>query len=458
MIGDRIEDMIAYMPLPDKRLKERLGQLVELFSKQPDQSIPQMCGGWETTKAAYRFMDNERVSHKALLEGQRKGSWEAIRREGHETILVVQDTTSFDFSRHTETAGLGPLENAYRRGFLVHSSLAVSTAGVPMGLVSQQVWVRRAEETGKRQRRKERLLEDKESYKWIQGLPDLGAETAGIRQIIVADRESDIYEVFQAASAQRDFVIRAARNRAVPASAQGYLFETVRASPVQYRYRLHVQGTPTRQERQAEVSLRFTQVTLRPPKRPTSSPRLEPLTVGVIEVLEEAPPLGQTPIRWLLLTSLPLEQVEQACQYVLYYSYRWLIERFHFILKSGCRLEERQLKLQSRLQRLLGVFSLVAWRLLWLTYQARLTPDVPCTLALTASEWQALSAYMQHAATPSATPPSLHQAVGWIAQLGGFLARRGDGEPGVKVLWRGWQRLQDITQTWLLFHPSPTYG
>jgi len=175
----------------------------------------------------------------------------------------------------------------------------------------------------------------------------------------------------------------------------------------------------------------------------------------VIEVREVNPPAGEKAIRWLLLTSLALDSIEQARTYVRWYTYHWLIERFHYVLKSGCQLEERQLCQEKRLERLLAVFSLVAWQLLWLTYQARLAPDAPCTVALQPHEWQALYAFIQRNPHLPTTAPTLHQAVRWIAQLGGFLGRKGDGEPGVKVLWRGWQRLQDIAATWTRLHPPP---
>ncbi len=169
--------------------------------------------------------------------------------------------------------------------------------------------------------------------------------------------------------------------------------------------------------------------------------------------IEAQPPTNEPVVHWLLYTTLPLNTVDDALTTIRYYTYRWLIERFHFVLKSGCQVEERQLQTEPRLERLLAVFSLVAWSLLCLTYQARLTPNAPASVALTASEWQALSAYMNHSPQPTAEP-TLHQVVRWIAQLGGFLGRRSDGEPGVTVLWRGWLRLQDITHTWQLFHPA----
>lgn len=178
----------------------------------------------------------------------------------------------------------------------------------------------------------------------------------------------------------------------------------------------------------------------------------------MVEVYELHPPQGEAGVHWLLLTSLPLISLMQARQVVDWYNYRWLIERFHYVLKSGCRLEERQLRNRARLERLLGLFNLVAWNLLWLTYQTRQTPEASCQVALTTQEWQALYAFIHHTRHIPPVPPSLHDTMRWIAQLGGFLARKGDGDPGIKVLWRGWQRLHDIAATWQILSPPPFVG
>jgi hypothetical protein len=155
----------------------------------------------------------------------------------------------------------------------------------------------------------------------------------------------------------------------------------------------------------------------------------------------------------LLLTTLEVTHFDVACQIIQYYTFRWLIERFHFVLKSGCALEDRQLRSVDRLQRFLALANVVAWRLLWLTYLGRGQPDLPCTVAFEEHEWKALYAFIQRTAIAPNEPPTLQQATLWLAQLGGFLARS-DGFLGVKVLWRGWLRLIDIAQTWLIFNPT----
>jgi hypothetical protein len=435
--------------LPDQRLRKRLRELVESLSANPSASLPQVFQAWGKMKAAYRFFDNKRISHQGLLIGQREATRERLVQQGMKRILLVQDTTSFDFKHHPATEGLGILENEHTWGFMTHSTLAVSEDGIPQGLWEQVVWSRQG---GQRGSRRQREFRDKESYKWVAGLPEMASLRPHHEVITVCDREAHLYEFLAQVIAQDVAVIvRAMHGRSMVAESGIDLFATVRRWEVQHVYPLTLPRRPDRASREAQVELRYGTVTL---ARPTRAGKVAArLTVQCVEVHEPQPPPGEEALHWLLLTTLPLESLAHAHQVVTWYTYRWLIERFHYVLKSGCRLEERQLQSQERLTRLLAVFNLVAWRLLWLTYQARHTPDAPCVVAFTAAEWQALYCFIHQTPTPPPTPPTLHLAVRWLAQLGGFLARKSDGEPGVKVLWRGWIRLQDITQTWVIAYP-----
>jgi hypothetical protein len=373
--------------------------------------------------------------------------------QGEALVLLIQDTTSLDFSGHGGTDGLGPLGNGQGQGFFAHSTLAASAGGVPLGLLAQQVWVRSAEDTGQRATRHERPFAEKESYKWVKGLSSDPATDGGPQRVVVCDAEAHIYEFLAVVLDQGlDFIVRAADARSFTEDDRA-LFEAVAQHPVQAQFTLSLKRRPDRPPREAQVALRFGSVTLKRPKRAAS--QRASLTLGVVDVIEPNPPPGEEAVHWLLLTSLPVETTANARQITVWYSYRWLIERFHFVLKSGCKLEDRQLREAARLERLLAVFSVVAWHLLWLTYQARQTPDAPCTVALQPVEWHALYAFIHRTHRLPDQPPSLHQVVRWIGQLGGFLGRTGDGEPGVKVLWRGWQRLQDITATWSITFPPP---
>jgi len=448
---------LNYVNLPDKRLNLRLREIVKKLSNAPGKSIPEVFEEWHEAKAAYRFMANERVEPEELIAGQQMASVEGLQEQGGKRVLLMQDTTSFDFSHHPKTTGMGPLENQYMSGFLAHSTLSVSEEGVPLGLWEQQVWVREADEVGKRHQRHKRPFEEKESYKWVEGLPDK-LELAGVEQAIsICDREAHIYEFLDRAIRQGvDFIVRASRGRSTTKEGEK-LFQAVSKWSPRHQYTLELKRRPDRPAREAKIELRWGTLTLKAPRR--SQAQHQTLTMQVVEVIEPNPPDGKTPVHWLLLTSLPIENLAQAQEIVRWYSYRWLIERFHYVLKSGCKIEDRQLRTQKRLRRLLAVFNLVAWRLLWLTYQSRKTPLASCLIALTPVEWQALYARHHRTTQLPDTPPSLVDATRWIAQLGGFLGRKGDGDPGVKVLWRGWVRLQDIVETWLLFQsPSQDVG
>lgn len=178
------------------------------------------------------------------------------------------------------------------------------------------------------------------------------------------------------------------------------------------------------------------------------------MKLQVVLAEEENPPFDVSPISWLLLTTLEINEFDSAGRCVKWYTFRWLIERYHYVLKSGCGIEELQLETARRINMALATYSIVAWRLLWLTIEARSNPDLPCDRILEACEWQSLCATINNNPIPPKNPPSLQEAVRMIATLGGFLGRKGDGQPGVKTIWRGLRRLHDIAATWKLLHST----
>ncbi|RME75010.1 MAG: IS4 family transposase [Chloroflexi bacterium] len=451
---DWVEQEMQYLVLGDKRLEERARKIIRDFSQNPSGSIPEFCGDWAATKAAYEFYKNPSAAPERLLASQRQATLHRVK--AHKRILIIQDTTSFNFSQHPTTAGLGPVENEKCQGFLTHSSLAVTTEGVPLGLLAQQSWVRDENETGKRHQRHQRSIEEKESYKWLQGLSEsTAALPVETQAIVVSDRESDIFEYFVHPRPQQvDLLVRASWNRAL-AQETGHLWSAVSNTPVQGKILVEVSRTAQQPARTAECQVQFKRVKLRPPKnRPAHQPKLAPVVLWAVLVREMNPPPGLEPLEWLLLTTLEINNFDQACELITYYTRRWLIERFHFVLKSGCALEQRQLAHGERLIRFLALANIVAWRLLWQTYLGRVEGNLPCTAVLAEYEWKALYSFIHKTALIPNQPPSLAQTTRWIAQLGGFLDRRSDGQPGVKVLWRGWRRLFDISQTWLIFNTS----
>jgi hypothetical protein len=435
----------------------RLVHLVEDLAARPESSVPQASRDAASTQAAYDFWQSPHVLPQDILAGHRDSTVERVKQQL--IVLAIQDTTEFNFTDHPKTQGLGYLDNANSRGLKMHSVLCVSTQQVPLGVLHQEVWVRDLAQLGKKHQRHKRPLQDKESQRWLTAL--LATEQAideSVRVVTVADQEADIYELFALPRrTNSELLIRAYHNRSVKSFAEAAvekLQQAIRQSPVCGQLNLELQRQPQRQPRLAILTLGFATVELQPPQQHPQLASLQPIIVPVILAQEENPPTGVEPINWLLLTTLAIASVADVVQYLRWYSYRWLIKRYHYVLKSGCRVEQLQLESAARLQRALATYAIVTWRLLWITYQARAFPDQPADSVLAPHEWQALYCHIHKTPLPAKSPPTLHTCVRWLAQLGGFLGRKRDGEPGVKTLWRGLRRLYDIAATWQLSHPS----
>lgn len=442
-------------PLGDRRRTRRLAQLLSDVAVRPGDGIPAACATPAASKAAYRFLAQATTAPAAILASHLAATTDRLR--GERTILALQDTTALDFTRHPALAGAGPLAHPAQTGLLLHSVLAATPDGVPLGLLHQHRWSRDAAAVGQRHTRRQRPTAAKESQRWLdaqaatqEGVP------AGTRVITVADREADIYDLFALERPPRAaLLIRATHNRRVAEEAR-YLWEAVGATPVSDVVPVAVGRRADREPREALLTLRWTGVTLLPPRHHQRRATLAPIPVVAILAEEPVPPAGEPPIRWLLLSSLRVQTADEAWDCVRAYAQRWLVERYHYVLKSGCRVEALQLRTMERLERALAVYAIVAWRLLWVTYLARAAPDAPCTVALTTAEWQVLYVTIHRTTDLPPRPPPLGQAVRWVARLGGFLDRAGDGDPGVKVLWRGLRRLEDLTLGWHLATACPS--
>lgn len=444
--------------LGDTRRTQRLAGVVTALAARPGASIAEACGSWAATKATYRLWASPHVTPAAIRQAHRART--VARLAGHATVLAIQDTTELNFTPHPATTGLGPLDYPTQRGLKVHSTLAASTDGVPLGLLHQQVWVRDPGGRRTKQQRRRRATAQKESQRWLTALQVTQATVpATTRVVTVADREADLYDLFaQPRRAGSEFLIRATQDRCIQVAgvaAPGHLWATIRQQPAGGRLTVAVPRGDDRPARRATLTLRWARVALLPPRARPARAGLRPVPVWGLLAEEVAPPPACPPIRWLLLTTLPVRCRADAQRWLRWYTYRWLIERYHFTLKHGCRVEARQLRTAARLERALATYAIVAWRLLWLTYQARCTPDEPCDGVLARHEWQALCCTLGQTPSPPAQPPSLRLAVRGIARLGGFLGRAGDGEPGVEVVWRGLRRLDDLAATWTLLHDPP---
>jgi hypothetical protein len=442
--------------LKDDRLNQRCQKLADTLGQQPMAPINQACEDWADSKAAYRFFDNPKVTPSELLSPHSQHTVERLK--GHKVVLAVQDTTFFNFTHHPATQGLGEIgtKGHNQRGFGLHSTLAVTSGGQPLGVLTQAFVERLLDEPAHTPSELRKLpIEDKESYRWLQAFDKtIKLTPEGVQVVTVCDREADIYEMFvMAAERQASLLVRADDNRCLQDDQVKHLWPQVAQQPVQGELNVLITGNDKRKERQATVSIRYCTVRLRPPWRPEQK-KLPAVQLQAILVREEHPPenlaaLGDhEPIEWMLLTNTPVTTFTEAVQVVAWYCCRWQIEVFHKIIKSGCRVENSLLQTAKRLQNYIALMCVVAWRLHWLTYINRTAPDLPCTHILTTVEWQALYMRMHKTSAFPKALPTVRQAVRWIAQLGGFLGRKSDGEPGITAIWRGWQRLQDLAATW----------
>jgi hypothetical protein len=439
--------------LGDARLQARLLDLGAAFFAQPQANIPQACGSPAAAKAAYRLFDNDRVSMDSLLEPHRQATADRMRREP--LVLVAQDTTSLTYTTRPEMQGIGPIANKLDgpQGLLLHSAQAFTPQGLPLGILHMACWARDPAEFGKRAQCNAKPIEAKESSKWLQALGPIGAAAAqcpNTRVVVLSDRESDIYEYMLAAQQQgRDVVLRAREKQRGLHGEHLRLWPHLLLSPVAGTIELRVPRQGKQPPRIATMELRCQPVTLRPP---AGKPGLPVVPVWAVLAREPNPPPEiKQPLEWLLLSSVPVTGLADAIERVQWYAVRWGIEVFHRVLKSGCKIEHRQLGTADRLEACLAIDAVVAWRIHHLTHLGRTTPDLPCTAVFEDDQWKAVVAF-QTRQLPPAEPPSLRQMIRAVARLGGFLGRQADGEPGTQSLWRGLQRMDDITAAFRSFH------
>jgi hypothetical protein len=353
--------------------------------------------------------------------------------------------------------GIGPISNRVNgpQGLMVHSALAFDPDGLPLGVLDIECWARDPSEFGKKAQRHSKPIEAKESFKWIRALTPIGNAARccpRTRIITLADREADIFEyMLEARTRGLDVVVRAkAKNRALTGEIQR-LGMHMHLRPKTATIELQVPRHGRQPARTAALSVRFDEVTLQPP---CDKPDLAPIRMWAVLTREEAPPTEvKEPLEWLLLTTVPVTTLVDAITRVQWYARRWGIEVFHRILKSGCQIEDRQFAAADRLEACLAIDAVVAWRIHYLTWLGRTTPDLPCTVAFEHDQWKAVIVFKTRK-PPPVQPPSLRQMIRSIAQLGGFLARKSDGEPGTQTLWRGLQRMDDITAAFRSFRTA----
>lgn len=435
--------------LHDMRRTRRAVKAAGNLAENPLGSLPAQMHTWKETKALYRLLDEPDVTFAALMQPHLQQTREQALSSP--VALLVQDTTDIDLSHRRKISGVGQIGNERGRGFFVQTVLAVrpQTREV-LGCMAQEPFVRIPAPDGE-QRYQRRKRDERETDVWMRQVQAIGTPESGSLWVHVGDRGADMFPFFQACrSTQTHFLVRAAQNRRVQESEEeiSYSLTQARSWPSQASRPFEVPARHGRQARSTQLQLAFGQLTLLPPR---NAPRAgqDPMPVWVIRVWEEQAPEGEEPLEWILLTSVPTTTLEQAWERVDWYQCRWLVEDYHQCLKSGCRIEERQLQTVDGLMRLLGLLSPLAVRLLQVRALAREDPErsaheviEPLMLAVLAQRC-------------GRSPASMTVGTFWteVARLGGYLARSHDGPPGWRTIWKGWLSLQTLLEgAHLAFH------
>lgn len=456
--------------LIDKRLNKRFVKIATDFMLQPNASIPQASGSAAQAQATYNFFKNEFIEVEQLLEPHVKRTKERCAESN--TVLMLNDTSYLDFTSQPEKKGMGTLATKTSLGMLVHPTLAVTSEGVPLGITDLQVWARPKDDFGKSEKRYQRLITEKESIKWLNSYRTAAkfqVQEPTTRFVSVGDREADVFELFELTQSddipmtddgkRPELLIRASQDRRVAInngadSTISRVWETMEKQDVAATYTIEIPRKKKQATRTAELDIRYTQLTIMPPLNRSSKDR-QPITLWAVWANEKNTPENVDPVSWLLLTTIPVKNLNDAIEKINWYKLRWLIEILFKILKSGCEFEKRQLDTADRLEKCLAIDIVVAWRILFMVKIGREHPNLPCTTLFENDEWQALYCYVNKTTDIPEHIPSLQETVRMVAKLGGFMGRNCDGDPGVTVLWRGLHRLNDITQSFRIFYPNP---
>ena len=447
------EEQFGQCDLKDERRTQRLVHVAANALTHPSGSLPEQTTDAADLKAAYRLFGCEDVTFADIVEPH----WAETRRRPPGVYLVLNDTTEVDFGIRRKLRGMGPTGNGGGWGFLLHSALLVSGEGEAIfGLAGQKIRYRKP--APKKENSTQRLKRDRESVLWGQVIDQVGPAAEGVRWVHVMDRGADNFEVYcHCRQQQADWVVRVTQKQRGVIVPNGQTMTLNRYLPTlpscgNYELRLRARAAqpkrghkPARKAqpaRTAKVEVRCGPLRIPFPKQ--KSPYLKglhpvPIAMWVVHAVEVDPPKDVEQVEWILLTSLPVAGFDEAWRILEYYEKRWLIEEYHKALKSGCRVESRQLQSKEGLERITALLSVVAVRLLQLKSAARTNPACPAR-NLVPLHWikMLLAARKKSKLTVAMTIREFYREV---AKLGGFLGRKSDGEPGWITIWRGWQKL-----------------
>ena len=434
------EQQFGSCHLGDKRRTKRLVKVATQVAARPDASTPRQTERWADCKAAYRLFDNEQVTFDAVIAPH----CAQARAVGPGTWLVINDTTELHFGYHRDLPGTGRV-GSFGQGFYLHTAMIVASGRDELvGLAAQELYrrpLKKVKRVGSARRKKLR----RETDVWGRVIDQVGPPPAGARFIHVCDRGADNFDVYCHLLQQRsDWVIRAAQLTRIVRDAQGNqrpLGELIAAQPLAGTYQLQVRASKGQPARTANMEVRYVQVTLPRPRSGVSRYArdlgIDEIRMSAVETREVGAPAGVKPLHWVLLTSEVVQHFEDAWRVLEWYEQRPLVEDYHKCLKTGCRVEFRQYQTGERLAPVIGLLSVLAVRLLQLKMMARHRPEQPAA-DVVPTDWLSALRLLRNTRSPITTVRGFFRE---LAGLGGFLGRKGDGEPGWQTIWRGTETL-----------------
>lgn len=444
-----IQDELGRAQFNDKRLNNRFIKIATDLADKPSDSIHSASIDWAASKAAYRFFDNPEVESQKIL----KPHFEAtrLRCANYKRIIIAQDTTYIDYTKHSKTKNLGKSFKSHGydiTGVCQHVGLALSERGLPLGLTYNRLWNRK--ETHQSQHERTSLdIQLKESYRWIECMRKSKERLENQDIVVVSDREGDIYEAFEEAyDLDIDVVIRSQHDRNLEGDLK--IVELISTSRVRGRHKVVVPGSGNRKKQILALDLRFEKIELK--ARPSDQVSHQNRHRNDLELYVVDASDVKAGVNWRILTTLVVESQEDAKVVLDIYSKRWNVELYFKSLKTGCRVEDCRLGEAGKLIKYIALMSVVAWRVFWINFVGRESPDSCCECVFVQSEWKTAWLMLNRKKIKEGkiskrnmpnSPPPLMEVIHWIAGLGGFLRRKGDGNPGLITFWRGWNKLQN---------------
>lgn len=456
------EEEFEAINLGDRRLNNRLIRIIEALGLAPGRTIPQSFQSRGEIKACYNFFGNDLVSDEKLLVPHIEKTKERIRE--YPIVLLPSDTSDLNYTTKKAMDGKERLDNK-QNGLWIHSTIAVTPERLTLGIVDANFWHRQQKVAEKdsesRTARDKAPIEEKESYRWLQSYLkacEIAREAPETQIINITDREGDIVEVFEASLEQAKqgsfayFIVRSQYDRLleekdeedneIKKKLRQRLKETASLGEVEFT----ITPTEKRKGRKVKQQIKAVAVTLKPVNKKSRK-----VKVNAVMAIEENPPEGEEPLIWVFITNLPINNFDDVCKIISYYLCRWEIELFFKVLKSGCKIEERQLQTTDRMKALITIFMVLSWRVMFTMMLGRVCSEMSAGEVFEEAEWKSVYKILNKKKALPRKPPKLREFIIMVAILGGYIDQKGEEPPGVKTMWKGMARMVDFAIAWDAF-------